>query len=97
MLKRKGFKYSIKDPDMYRHIEAGRELIWESKNGKKILLRDMDYNHIKNAYAKMKRGEYDHWLLDFSVEKALLMELRFREMIELSPPSVITTNGHNIK
>ena len=84
MLKRKTFRYTIDEPGILNHISNDRDMIWESKNGTKTRLKDMDFNHLKHAYAKLKRGEYDHWILDFSIIEALKMELRYRELLILN-------------
>lgn len=55
---RKKFKYDKESPSIIAHIH-NRNQIWESQNGRKTEIKDMDINHIKNCIAKIKRE--DNW------------------------------------
>lgn len=79
--KRKQFKWNLLNKEIQFHlgIRNNENFIWESSNGKKKLISEMDTNHIKNAISKFERGEYD-WTKETFVQP-LKMELIYREII----------------
>lgn len=40
------------------HELTRKNLVWESANGRKTRISEMDFNHLQNAYNKMERGEF---------------------------------------
>tara|TARA_R110002049_G_scaffold25856_1_gene90395 strand:+ start:1033 stop:1290 length:258 start_codon:yes stop_codon:yes gene_type:complete len=75
--KRRQFKWGLKSEKIKFHIKFNRDTIWESQNGKKTMIKDMDYNHIKNCVAKIKRE--DGWKeQDLEI---LVLELIYRQLI----------------
>lgn len=76
--KRKEPRYSLASKEIQDHMENGRNMIWESQNGKQTILHSMDDNHLINAIAKIERG--DHEFYDYSVLNTLMMELEYRDL-----------------
>ncbi len=79
--KRKLPKYNLRSPEFNRHTVSRSEDFWFSSDGKKILIKDLDKNHIFNIISKFKRGGYtDKDSSDF-VGK-LKMEVEYRSIIK---------------
>lgn len=53
--KRRPFKWDLNNTKIKYHVEFNRDMIWESQNGKQTMIKDMDFNHLKNCVAKIKR------------------------------------------
>lgn len=79
--KRKQFKWSLSSKQIQIHTKVRKkdEFVWESSNGKQFYIEQMDINHIKNAIAKIERGEYD-WSRERFL-KLFKIELIYREII----------------
>ena len=75
--KRRKFKYSVGSEEMIKHSEHGRTTTWTSSNGNQVSVMDMDSNHIKNAIAKIERGEL---MLRENMIPILKMELIYRQL-----------------
>jgi len=74
--KRRPFKWNENSIEIQNHIK-NRDMIWESQNGKKTEIQDMDLNHLKNCIAKIKReGNWRENHLNI-----LEMEIIFRQII----------------
>jgi len=56
MLKRKEYKWNKISEELIEHDKV-RGFIYETSKGKKIPVKDLDTNHIKNILAKIKREE----------------------------------------
>ena len=83
--KRRAYKWNENSPEIRNHIR-NRDMIWESQNGKKTELQEMDRNHLKNCIAKIKReGDWRTNVLN-----VLEMELIFREVVK--PETLIKLN-----
>ena len=78
MFKRKELKFSEKSGEVQEHYFY-RNVIWESGNGKKTLLKNMDKNHILNVIKKHKRGDYKD-PVDPEFMELLKMELIYRQV-----------------
>ena len=78
MFKRKELKFSEKSSEVQEHYFF-RHVIWESGNGKKTLLKNMDKNHILNVIKKHKRGDYQD-PVDPEFMELLKMELIYRQV-----------------
>ena len=78
MLKRKELKFNEKSDEVQEHYFF-RHVIWESGNGKKTLLKNMDKNHILNVLKKHKRGDYKD-PVDPEFMELLKMELIYRQV-----------------
>ena len=78
MFKRKELKFSAKSGEVQEHYFF-RHVIWESGNGKKTLLKNMDKNHILNVIKKHKRGDYKD-PVDPEFMELLKMELIYRQV-----------------
>ena len=75
--KRKEFKWALDSDAIKHHIKFNRDMIWESKNGKKTVLMEMDVNHLKNCVAKITREK--NWKKEY-LDK-LKTELIYRQLI----------------
>tara|TARA_B110000914_G_C15204610_1_gene327789 strand:+ start:169 stop:417 length:249 start_codon:yes stop_codon:yes gene_type:complete len=78
MFKRKELKFNEKSDEVQEHYFF-RHVIWESGNGKKTLLKNMDKNHILNVIKKHKRGDYKD-PVDPEFMELLKMELIYRQV-----------------
>ena len=78
MFKRKELKYTNLSKEIKDHLKF-RHVIWESGNGKKTLLKNMDKNHILNVIKKHKRGDYKD-PVDPEFMELLKMELIYRQL-----------------
>ena len=78
MFKRKELKFNEKSGEVQEHYFY-RHVIWESGNGKKTLLKNMDKNHILNVIKKHKRGDYKD-PVDPEFMELLKMELIYRQV-----------------
>lgn len=74
--KRKEFKYTLQSKIIKQHVND-RLLSWTSSNGDMKKICDMDRNHIKNALAKIERGELDSRK---AIVPKLKTELIYREI-----------------
>ena len=72
-------KWDLKSEIMQSHVSNDRGLIWTSSNGATKSIAVMDTNHIKNALAKIKRGELDNRK---NMVPVLEMELLYRAVCE---------------
>lgn len=72
-------KWDLKSEIMQNHVDNDRGLIWTSSNGSTKSIAVMDMNHIKNALAKIKRGELDNRK---NMVPVLEMELLYRAVCE---------------
>lgn len=72
-------KWDLKSEIMQNHVNNNRGLIWTSSNGSTKSIAVMDINHIKNALAKIKRGELDNRK---NMIPVLEMELLYRSICE---------------
>jgi hypothetical protein len=74
---RREFKWSLDSDRIKQHIESkGGELIWESQNGRKNLVKQLDLNHIKNILKLFDKKEY----MDDSIFECLESELIYRTL-----------------
>ena len=78
MFKRKELKFNEKSSEVQEHYFF-RHIIWESGNGKKTLLKNMDKNHILNVIKKHSRGDYKD-PVDPEFMELLKMELIYRQV-----------------
>lgn len=74
-------KWDLKSEVMQNHVQNDRGLTWTSSNGSHKSIAVMDTNHIKNALAKIKRGELDNRK---NMVPVLEMELLYRSVCEIS-------------
>ena len=72
-------KWDLKSEIMQNHVNNDRGFIWTSSNGSTKSIAVMDINHIKNALAKIKRGELDNRK---NMIPVLEMELLYRSICE---------------
>lgn len=68
-------KIDINKREMEVHKDLRDSFHWESSNGARKLLKDLDHNHLKNIIAKIERGELDNSLTSLSLLKT---ELKYR-------------------
>ena len=74
---RREFKWSLDSDRIKEHIESkGGELIWESQNGRKNLVKQLDLNHLKNILKLFEKKEY----MDDSIFECLESELIYRTL-----------------
>ena len=74
---RREFKWSLDSDRIKEHIESkGGELIWESQNGRKNLVKQLDLNHLKNILKIFEKKEY----IDDSIFECLESELIYRTL-----------------
>tara|TARA_R110000737_G_scaffold216026_2_gene232492 strand:+ start:538 stop:810 length:273 start_codon:yes stop_codon:yes gene_type:complete len=74
---RREFKWSLDSDRIKEHIESkGGELIWESQNGRKNLVKQLDLNHLKNILKLFDKKEY----MDDSIFECLESELIYRTL-----------------
>tara|TARA_R110000823_G_C15914307_1_gene498057 strand:+ start:1097 stop:1369 length:273 start_codon:yes stop_codon:yes gene_type:complete len=74
---RREFKWSLDSGRIKEHIESkGGELIWESQNGRKNLVKQLDLNHLKNILKLFDKKEY----IDDSIFECLESELIYRTL-----------------
>ena len=78
---RKPPKWDLKSEIMQNHINNERGITWTSENGNQQAIAIMDTNHIKNALAKIQRGEYEH---KKNMAPVLEMELHYRSICEIT-------------
>ena len=74
-------KWDLKSEIMQNHVHNDRGLIWTSSNGSTKSIAVMDINHIKNALAKIKRGELDNRK---NMVPVLEMELLYRAVCDIN-------------
>ena len=79
--KRKPFKYNEKSKIIVEHGNQREDLTWQTSAGRILSLPEMDTNHLKNAIAKIKRG--DHQNREHMLE-TLITEKIYREVYSLS-------------
>ena len=77
---RKKSKYHEKSDLMLEHGRVRDDLMWTTSTGKNMTLPEMDTNHLKNAMAKIQRG--DHKEREHMFE-TLKMEKIYREVYSL--------------
>lgn len=81
MLKRRKSTLNENSKIIIEHGKNRDKLIWISANGHSRTLPEMDTNHIKNAIAKIQRGDLEerrHQLQDLITEKI------YREVLSVS-------------
>ncbi len=79
--KRKKFKWSMQDEAIQNHVNNDRGLTWTSSNGKTQSIAIMDSNYIKNAIAKVERGEKNGGKFLLPVLK---LELIYRQICNIN-------------
>ena len=77
--KRKEPKYEISSGVFDDHLGIRDAFNWITSSGKTVPLKEMDINHLRNAIAKINRGDYP---LRESLGDTLRRELEYRLAVE---------------
>ena len=78
---RKESRWDIENKDIQNHIHNDRGTVWVSSNGNNISIANMDINHLKNAIAKVERGELESRL---HILVILKLELIYRQIYTIN-------------
>lgn len=68
-------KIDINKDEISNHKDLRCYFEWESSNGSKKTLKNLDHNHLKNIIAKIERGDLNSRLTSLST---LRTELKYR-------------------